>query len=110
MDNSFGNRIKELRNLRGLTQEQLAEQCNVSTTSLSRWESGQRRPNIKNQQKLADILCVSIDDFYTELDKNLPQSVILCEILSECQKLDSNEQKFILQIIQGLSSLNQLSE
>lgn len=110
MDNSFGNRIKELRNLRGLTQESLAEQCNVSTTSLSRWELGQRLPNLKNQRKLAEILNVSIDDFYIELSRSLPQNVVLNEILLECQKLDHDEQQFILQIIQGLNKLNKLTD
>ena len=106
MDNPFGNRLKELRHLRGLTQEQLAEQCNVSTTSISRWELESRRPNAKNQQKLAEVLCVSLDDFYIQLDLDLPKDVLLNEIISVFQKLNPKEQQFILQISKELHSLN----
>lgn len=35
-----GEFIKELRRANGLTQEQFAEQFNVSRRSVSRWETG----------------------------------------------------------------------
>jgi len=36
----IGSFLKELRNGKGLTQGQLAEQLNVSNRSVSRWETG----------------------------------------------------------------------
>ena len=36
----IGEFLKALRKEKGLTQEQLAEQCNVSRRSVSRWETG----------------------------------------------------------------------
>ena len=36
----IGEFLKELRKEKGLTQEQLAEQFNVSRKSVSRWETG----------------------------------------------------------------------
>ena len=36
----IGSFLKELRNEKGLTQAQLAEQLNVSNRSVSRWETG----------------------------------------------------------------------
>ena len=36
----IGSFLKELRNEKGLTQGQLAEQLNVSNRSVSRWETG----------------------------------------------------------------------
>ena len=33
-------KIQELRKAQGMTQEQLAEQLNVSRQSVSKWESG----------------------------------------------------------------------
>ena len=36
----IGSFLKELRKAKGLTQEQLAEQLNVSGRTVSRWETG----------------------------------------------------------------------
>lgn len=40
----IGEFLKELRKEKGLTQEQFAEQFNVSRWSVSRWETGQTMP------------------------------------------------------------------
>ena len=51
-----GNFLKELRNEKKLTQEQLAEHFNVSSRTVSRWETGKNLPDIS--------LLVEIADFY----------------------------------------------
>lgn len=38
--------IRELRNEKGLTLRQLAERANVSDSAVSRWENGERVPNV----------------------------------------------------------------
>lgn len=48
--------LRELRNEKGLTQEQLAEKFNISNRSISRWENGKNMPDIS--------LLVDIADFY----------------------------------------------
>ena len=37
---AFGERLQEVRKRGGLTQEEFAEQLQVSRQSVSRWESG----------------------------------------------------------------------
>jgi len=39
-------RLKQLREERGLTQKQLAEMLNISRSALSLYESGQRQPDL----------------------------------------------------------------
>ena len=47
MDQSkVGRFIKELRKEKNLTQEQLAEQFNVSRRTVSRWETGNNLPDL----------------------------------------------------------------
>lgn len=41
-----GSFFKELRKEKGLTQEQLAEQLNVSGRTISRWETGTNMPDL----------------------------------------------------------------
>ena len=42
----IGGFLKELRKERNLTQEDLAEQFNVSDRTVSRWETGSNMPDI----------------------------------------------------------------
>ena len=41
----YPERVKSVRDLKGLTQAQLAELIGVSFASVNRWENGQSRPN-----------------------------------------------------------------
>lgn len=56
----FGNRIKELRALRGLTQEELADQVGMFRTYMSRIETGAANPTLTMMVALADALGVPI--------------------------------------------------
>lgn len=50
-----GKRIKEAREIAGLTQTQLAKLIGVSYTSVNRWENGQSRPNNLAWQRIIDL-------------------------------------------------------
>lgn len=54
--NKVGSFIKELRKVKNLTQEQLAEEFNVSRRTVSRWETGKNMPDL-------DIL-IGMSDFF----------------------------------------------
>lgn len=88
MENDFGNRIKEIRKMRGKTQERVAEDCGVSTSTIARWEAGSLRPNQKNQKLLANALEVKVDEFYVDSELPVPRNVLLAEILDTLEKLD----------------------
>jgi len=59
----FGDRLKELREEKKLTQEQLGKMINVSRQSISGYESQDIQPSLSNLVKLADIFDVSLDYF-----------------------------------------------
>lgn len=59
---SIGRRIRELRKLRGLTQEQLAAQAGVSSVKMI--ESGRTDGSIEFLGKIADTLGCCIVDFF----------------------------------------------
>lgn len=50
----IGSFMKELRKEKGLTQEQLAEQFDVSRRTVSRWETGSNLPNLDILIEMAD--------------------------------------------------------
>jgi transcriptional regulator with XRE-family HTH domain len=62
----IGERIAELRKLKGLTQEDLAKSVKISRTSLTQIESGNRSVDILELSELSKVLRFSLDDFMSE--------------------------------------------
>lgn len=57
----FAEKLIILRKGRELTQEQLAEQLNVSRQSVSKWESGQVIPEVEKIIELSKVFNVTLD-------------------------------------------------
>lgn len=58
---NHGNRIAELRDQRGWTQEELAQSIGITRAALSHYEKNRRKPDFEILTKLADKFGVSID-------------------------------------------------
>ena len=54
--------LKELRQEKGMTQEQLAEQLNISNRSVSRWETGSNLPDLSMLITLAEYYGVEVGE------------------------------------------------
>ena len=57
----LGEKLKELRKLKGLTQEEVAGAIFVSRTAVSKWESGRGYPSIELLKAIAKFFGVTID-------------------------------------------------
>lgn len=55
----FKDIFKDLREKRGKSQQEIAEDLGVTDGSVSNWETGQRNPNVKRLQQIADYFNVS---------------------------------------------------
>lgn len=58
----FGEQLRRAREDKGMTQQSLAEQLYVTRQSVSRWECGDRYPDLLTTKKISQILDVSLDD------------------------------------------------
>ena len=56
-----GERLKQLRKNKKITQSELGEKINVTKVSISGYESGNRTPDTDTLQKIADFFEVSTD-------------------------------------------------
>lgn len=65
--------LKAARVNAGLTQEQVAEMMEISPTTLSGWENGDRRIKADDFKRLCDIYNVSMDAI------SLPVRSTMCE-------------------------------
>ena len=62
----FAENLREIRNKRNITQEQLAELLSVSRQTISKWESGQGYPETEKLLSIAKALNVSLDYLFSE--------------------------------------------
>ena len=84
----IGDRIKELRTNRRLSQGELGNRVGVESTIISRWETNRVRPSQKYIVKLAGALGVSTDYLLGKTDDPSPSENVL--LLSP--SLDDNAQ------------------
>ena len=80
MDNYItGATIKRLRETKGITQTQLAEQIGVSDKAVSKWETAKGLPDITLIEPLAKALGVSVMELMsgnTVINKNISSNIL----------------------------------
>ena len=57
----FCIRLKEIRKMRKMTQQELSEKSGIPSTSIAHIEAGSRKPSLENFYKLVVVLNVSAD-------------------------------------------------
>lgn len=62
----FGERIRTLREEKGMSQQKLAEMLYVTRQTVSRWECGTRYPDLITAKSLADILDATLDSLMAD--------------------------------------------
>ena len=72
-------RIREVRQMSGMTQKELADRIHVSRSSVESWECGQTYPSIDNCVALSETFHVSTDYFFAAR----PSKTVILDQLSE---------------------------
>ena len=61
----FGNRVRELRLSKGLSQEKLAFIVNIHRTYIGGIERGEQNPSLKNIAAIANALGVTLSELFS---------------------------------------------
>ena len=91
---NISERIKELRKVKQLSQQEIADKIGIDRAQYSRVETGKTEPTITSLQKIAQALEVDIADFFkndesyniNSYDKTMIEKIRLIEELDEPQK------------------------
>lgn len=70
----FGKIILEARKQKGITQQELAEELNVTHTAVSHWENGRYYPDVELFPRIAEILQVDVYQLFLGEETNIKQS------------------------------------
>ena len=67
----FGNRLKTLRNEKGLSQKQVSDGLGVAVSTYANWEQGRREPNIYDIYNIIFVLEIQPNELFEDWnDKN----------------------------------------
>jgi transcriptional regulator with XRE-family HTH domain len=102
---NIGQRIRQLRESRGMTQSQLQARSRVSRSYLSRIESGQMTPSLGTLEKIAEALGVGLNRFFVpESDgQALMEDPFIQGLRPFLRQLNSDQWQWILKRLQAIT-------
>lgn len=102
----FIDNLKFYRKQKGLSQEKLAELCNVSTSTIGCIESAHQNPSFELIVTIAEKLSIHPSDLFLR-DASKVQNLDLYrkyhELLSNCERLPEYQLKTVNQLAQSLA-------
>lgn len=95
----IGQRIKSIRQLKGMTQEELAERTNLSLPCISRLENEKSMVSIEKLWTIAQALNTDLGLILCDYINNNTSSPEENEILSKFQALGNEQKKSVLAFV-----------
>jgi len=98
----FSKRVRDMRQLRGISQEQLALKAGINVSFLGQIERGTKKPTIDTIDKLLDALDISYQDFF-DFESDVNQgSAVLDKIMYELKPRPVEEQQLIYDLMRKI--------
>ena len=98
----LGERIKELRKAKGLSQNSLSEKVDIETKHLSRIEVGKSYPSLDTLQRIAKALEADLKDFF-DFTPEMTREQCLKRISTLLKNASSSELSLILRLIKTIT-------
>ena len=83
----IGKKLKEARQMSGLTQENVAEKLNVSRQTISNWETEKFYPDILYVLQLSDLYQVSLDELLKGYERMIQHLEDSTNVVKSNQKI-----------------------
>lgn len=107
---TLGNRLRLLREEKGLKQKEVGGLLGVKESSIGKYEYDQRTPSPNAINKLADYFQVSADFLLGRSDIRLPADRIIAEHKEMMADLPDEDQKMIRKIVSSIREQNKPSK
>lgn len=99
MDYKIIKKLRELRKQKGITQEKLAEELDISRSKVSSWETNKREMSITEAIKLADLYDVSLDNLFERNNINEKEYIKVSDKFISNGKISLKEKATIIELI-----------
>lgn len=102
---TFGNKIREIRKSKHLSQEELAYKASISAAHLGQIERAQKNPTLDTIHRISNALGLSLQEIFA--DSSIPEfkydaTVTSDKILLHLEKMSEYQQNEILRIIRSI--------
>lgn len=103
---SIGRRIREARQTKGWTQDQLASAVQVSRSAVAQWETGRAGQVTGNLTKIADVLDVGVEFLMHGVDRSTQHHVTqgdelaLLRLYRDCEP---DDRQMVLRLLRRLA-------
>lgn len=108
----IGERIKKLREARGLSQKEVASMIKMDQSQYSKLEKDKTDPSVSTLAKVAKALGTQLSELFADdmlRDVNSYDKSVM-EKISLIDSLDEDEKKSLFKIIDGLSSKKKMKD
>lgn len=109
----FSERLRELRQNKGLSQSQLADALNISKSAISMYELGKREPDLETLEGIADFFNVDINYLIGKEDGSMyyldPEAAEIAQevqsrpelkiLFDATRKVSADDLKFVVDMI-----------
>lgn len=104
---SLGNSLFNARKKSGLSQEEVAEKLGVSRQTISKWETDETLPDIRQSKKLAVLYHLTLDELI-DFDADVKEIEDMIEKTSEETQKKSTGQRYGAKNILFLAHIRKL--
>jgi transcriptional regulator with XRE-family HTH domain len=91
MPNNFPERLRTARELRKMSQSELAEKAGLQPSAISHFETGRRAPSFQNLKALSDALTVTTDYLIGSTDELNVSRTVSLKLFRHAKKLSSED-------------------
>ena len=107
----FADILKQLRNNREVSQDELAKAIHVSVSAISQYENDHTMPNLESLRLIAEFFDVSIDFLlgnspYQQLEEKLSQDYYngctVSSLVDKCMNVTGKHRETLLDVVESL--------
>jgi transcriptional regulator with XRE-family HTH domain len=96
----IGERIRNFRKEKGMSQEELANIANLHATYIGQLERGEKNATLESIEKVVNALEISLEDLFRSIHPNPNvQKYTLSQIVTRLQTRSIEDQKVILKLL-----------
>ena len=99
---TFGKKLRECREAKGLSQKELAKLLNTSYSVIGKYERDEMLPSIEAAKKIAKLVDTTVGYLLSEYEQeNVLKDPDMLKRLTEIEKMEDTDKGHILSVIDG---------